>query len=50
MKGYIYNNLGMNNFFNFIEKSTQITDVKGGGLEIIGKILVHFEKGIKDLK
>jgi hypothetical protein len=46
MKGYVYNNLGISNFFNFIEKSTKITDAPGGGMEVIGEIMAHFEKGI----
>lgn len=54
MKGYIYNNLGIAHFFNFIEKSTQITSQKKpgdqGNLEIIGAILKHFEDAVHDLK
>lgn len=52
MKGYIYNNLGIVHFFSFIEKSTLITDTQKeqGGIEIIGKLVTHLEKGISNLK
>ena len=50
MKGYIYNNLGIVHFFSFIEKSVEITDVQQGGLEKVGVVMAHLEKGIHNLK
>lgn len=50
MKGFIYNNLGISNFYNFVEKSINVTDIKKGGLDVIGEIMKHFEQGISDLK
>lgn len=54
MKGYVYNNLGITNFYNFIEKSTKLTSQQPnsneGTLDVVGEIMKHFEVGIYNLK
>jgi hypothetical protein len=55
MKPFLLNNLGVTHFYQFIEKSTQITSqepgaTEKGALDKIGDILGHFDKGMKNLK
>ena len=54
MKPFLLNNLGVTHFYQFIEKSTQITNQQAGSekgaLDKIGEILQHFDKGVRNLK
>lgn len=54
MKPFLLNNLGVTHFYQFIEKSTQITNQTStsekGAMDKIGEILAHFDKGIRNLK
>ena len=54
MKPFLLNNLGVTHFYQFIEKSTQITNQTStsekGAMDKIGEILAHFDKGVRNLK
>jgi hypothetical protein len=54
MKPFLLNNLGVTHFYQFIEKSTQVTNQQAnsekGALDKIGEILAHFDKGVRTLK
>jgi len=53
-KPFLLNNLGVTHFYQFIEKSTQITNQQAGSekgaMDKIGEILAHFDKGVRLLK
>jgi len=49
-RGYIWNNLGMVHFYQFIAKSSEITDPQGAGLDAIKPIVENFDAAVLALK
>lgn len=49
-QGYIHNNLGMANFYNFVIKSSEITSPESAGLDLLKPIIESFEESVFNLK
>ena len=64
MKGYIHNNLGINHFYQFVDKSTtmnnkegaseatkqSVEQIAGNSVDKIGEMIVHLDSAIRELK
>lgn len=48
--GYIYNNLGMANFYNFVMKSQELSSPEAAGIDAIKPIIESFEDSVYNLK
>lgn len=48
--GYIHNNLGMANFYNFVIKSSELTSPESAGIDALKPIIESFEESVYNLK
>ena len=49
-QGFVYNNLGMTNFYDFVIRSTELGNPESAGIEALQPIIECFEESIFNLK